>query len=224
MPSKYVPKQQPVREIVRVGRDWHVKIKLGCITPIVVITAKEFNRMLDDLVESEDVSKSVLEKMTEVCRRNFRKGRVAKRLRPETIQMLKDGYCDHFETTWETICAKDRHSTYIEMRMLVYGHLSTIGYTHAEISVFFIDRHRTSIMSSVDRHNDLCRTEKGFEFKAHLLSEHMQRWMFSDGKQPVAASNDELPIGTRETGIVYRTMPGTHGSMTLETVDGGYID
>lgn len=220
------PGPRPIKEIKMVGREWHVRIQLGCLQPTIVLTSKEFNRMMDDLVESEDVGKSVLDKMAEVCRRNFRKGRVARRLRPDTIQMLKDGYADFFECEWSTICAKNRHSAYIDMRMHVCGHLDSLNYSYAEIAAFFIDRDRTTIMGAIERHRDLCAKEKGAEFKAHLLTEHMQQWMFrTDPSDSQSEETGMLPIIDTDPPKVVTSINGhSNTRRALETIDGGHID
>jgi hypothetical protein len=198
-----------------VGREWHVKFQMGCVTPVVVITAKEFNRMMDGLLESDDVSQSVLDKMAEVCRRNYRKGRVARKLRQDTIQMLKDGYCNFFGRDWETICRKNRHATYIETRLHIYGHLSSINYTPPEIAAFFIDRDRTTIIDAITRWRNLCEVDKSFAFQSNLLGTHMQSWMFRttdnepDTHQPLLLNGSNVEDKT----ILH----------SIETVDGGEI-
>jgi hypothetical protein len=78
-------KGRPIREIKMVGRDFFVEMQMGRACPVVVITPAEFNRMMDMMMESENMHVSILDKMAEICRRNFRKGKLARRLRPDTI-------------------------------------------------------------------------------------------------------------------------------------------
>jgi len=48
-------KGRPIREIKMVGRDFFVEMQMGRACPVVVITPAEFNRMMDMMMESENM-------------------------------------------------------------------------------------------------------------------------------------------------------------------------
>jgi hypothetical protein len=170
-----------VREIVAIGRDWHIKIQMGCAVHTVLLTAKEFNHMMSDMVENDNISRSILETMAEICRRNFRRGKVARRLQANTIEMIKSGYVSFFGYDWDKICERTRKGAYIETRLQIFGHLNRLAYTDAEIASFFVNRDRTTILSGVNRYTQLYEVDKGFKFISDLLTSHMEKWMLSGG-------------------------------------------
>lgn len=171
------PKRCPIQEITMVGRDFEAEFTLGCVRSRVVITAKEFNTMMDAMVESDNMDVRILDRMAEICRRNFRKGKLARRLRPDTISHIKEGYSQFFGRPWETICAPNRHAEFIETRMRICGHLVSMRYVTGEIAAFFIDRNRSTIDGAIKRHASLCETDKSFELNSSILSAFMEKWM-----------------------------------------------
>lgn len=177
--AKTIEQKTPrrVTEIKMVGRDFYVEMEMNRARPVVVITAKEFNTMMDQMVEADNLDVSILDRMAEICRRNFRKGKLARRLRSETIKHIKDGYSQFFGRTWETICAPNRHAEFIEVRMRICGHLTAMKYTTSEIAAFFIDRDRSSIDGAIKRCDGLCETDKTFAWGSNLLAEFMEKWM-----------------------------------------------
>lgn len=186
---------RPINQIKLVGRTFLVEMQMGRACPVVEITMNEFNRMMDYLCDTDNMSQSVLDKMSEICRKNLRKGKLARRLRPETIEQVKAGYCNFYGRDWESICSSSRKAAYIETRMLVCGHLRYLKYTDAEISTFFVPRDRTTIMSAIKRHNDLLDVDKTFAHNRTLLASSMEKWML-DTYQPneEADTVDELKL------------------------------
>jgi len=181
-------KGRPIREIKMVGRDFYVEMQMGAACPVVVITPAEFNRMMDMMLESENLHVSILDKMAEICRRNFRKGKLARRLRPDTIAHIKEGYSQFFGRPWETICAANRHAEFIETRMRICAHLVSMKYVTGEIAAFFIDRDRATIDGAIKRCHGLCKTDKSFELNSNILAAFMEKWMldtYAPTEQPV---------------------------------------
>jgi hypothetical protein len=186
-------KGRPIREIKMVGRDFFVEMQMGRACPVVVITPAEFNRMMDMMMESENMHVSILDKMAEICRRNFRKGKLARRLRPDTIEQIKAGYCEFFGREWESITAMSRKAAYIETRMFVCGHLHSMGYSEPEIAAFFIPRDRTTIMGALERFGGLMQVDKSFAFNAGLLASHMEEWMLDSYEPRTTQAAESLP-------------------------------
>ena len=170
-------KPRPIKQIKLVGRTFLVEIQFSNASPVVEITAKQFNAMMDQMVESDNMDIRILDRMAEICRRNFRKGKLARRLRPDTIKHIKDGYSQFFGRPWETICAPNRHAEYIEVRMRICGHLVAMKYVTSEIAAFFIDRDRSTIDGAIKRHEGLCQTDKSFQWNTKMLTEFMEKWM-----------------------------------------------
>ncbi len=190
-------KPRPIKEIKMVGRDFFVEIKLGCVRPVVVITPVEFNRMMDAMLEADNLHVSILDKMADICRRNFRKGKLARRLRPDTIAHVKEGYSQFFGRPWETICAANRHAEFIETRMRICGHLVSMKYVTSEIAAFFIDRDRSTIDGAIKRCQGLCETDKSFELNSNILAAFMEKWMldtYAPTEQPVTEPTLEEAI------------------------------
>lgn len=160
-----------------VGRSFEVAFTVGCVRAKAEITAKQFNAMMDQMVLAENLDASILDKMAEICRRNFRKGKLARRLRPDTIAHIKNGYAEFFGRPWETICAVNRHAEFIETRMRICGHLVSMNYVTSEIAAFFIDRDRSTIDGAIKRCQGLCQTDKSFEFNSTMLANFMEKWM-----------------------------------------------
>ncbi len=170
-------KPRPIKQIKLVGRTFLVEIQFNNASPVVEITAKQFNAMMDQMVEADNLDASILDRMAEICRRNFRKGKLARRLRPDTIAHIKEGYGQFFGRPWETICAPNRHAEFIETRMRICGHLVSMKYVTGEIAAFFIDRDRSTIDGAIKRHASLCETDKSFELNSSILAAFMEKWM-----------------------------------------------
>lgn len=170
-------KPRPIKQMKLVGRTFLVEMEMGRACPVVEITAKQFNAMMDQMVEADNLDASILDLMAEICRRNFRKGKLARRLRPDTIAHIKEGYGQFFGRPWETICAPNRHAEFIETRMRICGHLVSMKYVTGEIAAFFIDRDRSTIDGAIKRHASLCETDKSFELNSSILSAFMEKWM-----------------------------------------------
>jgi len=183
----------PINEIKLVGRTFLINIQIGNRTRIVEITMKQFNEMLDKLPENDNLPPQVLDRMSEICRRNFRKGKLARRLRPDTIEQIKAGYCEFFGREWESITAMSRKAAYIETRMFVCGHLHSMGYSEPEIAAFFIPRDRTTIMGALERFGGLMQVDKSFAFNAGLLASHMEEWMLNSYETRTTQAADSLP-------------------------------
>jgi len=186
-------KGRPIREIKMVGRDFFVEMQMGRACPVVVITPAEFNRMMDMMMEAENLNASILDKMAEICRRNFRKGKLARRLRPDTIAHIKEGYSQFFGRPWETICAANRHAEFIETRMRICGHLVSLKYVTSEIAAFFIDRDRSTIDGAIKRCQGLCETDKSFELNSNMLATFMEKWMLDTYTPRTTQSVESLP-------------------------------
>ena len=183
----------PINEIKLVGRTFLINIQIGNRTRIVEITMKQFNEMLDKLPDNDRLPPSVLDRMSEICRRNFRKGKLARRLRPDTIEQIKAGYCEFFGREWESITAMSRKAAYIETRMFVCGHLHSMGYSEPEIAAFFIPRDRTTIMGALERFGGLMQVDKSFAFNAGLLASHMEEWMLNSYEPRTIHQGEALP-------------------------------
>lgn len=179
----------PIKEMKMVGRSFFVQIEIGNKTRVVEISMKQFNEMLDELCEGDDVPFPVLDRMAKICRKNFTKGRVSRRLRDDTIQMLKEGYAAFFGHDWASIMSHSRKAAYIETRRHIYGHLKALGYTELEMAARFINRDRTTIYSGIEMHNALMETDEDYELVAISLGKHMDEWMMGNLPKPT-----EIPM------------------------------
>jgi len=183
----------PINEIKLVGRTFLINIQIGNRTRIVEITMKQFNEMLDKLPDNDNLPPQVLDRMSEICRRNFRKGKLARRLRPDTISHIKEGYSQFFGRPWETICAANRHAEFIETRMRICGHLVSLKYVTSEIAAFFIDRDRSTIDGAIKRCQGLCETDKSFELNSNMLATFMEKWMLDTYTPRTQQAVESLP-------------------------------
>ena len=206
-------KPRPIKQIKLVGRTFLVEIQFNNASPVVEITANQFNQMMDSLCQTENLSQSILDKMSEICRKNLRKGKLARRLRPDTIEQLKAGYCNFYGRDWDSICATSRMAAFIETRMHVCGHLRYLQYSDAEIAAFFVPRDRTTIMSAIERHTGLMDVDKSFAFNATLLGSHMEQWMLNSYTPRTQRPPDDLPE------IKFESEGSIHASTDMARID-----
>jgi len=105
------------------------------------------------------------------------KGRGTRRCWPETCDHIKAGFAAFFGMTWEQLTVPNKHSVFVDVRAQIYLYLSA-DYDAPEIEMFFVPRHRTTILEGIETAKSRYKLEAGFKFKADLLSKHMQEWTF----------------------------------------------
>ena len=142
----------------------------------VEVSQQQITEMVG-MIDTDRMSQAFTDQLRTILAERLRKGWMARKLWPTTIDHLKAGYAAFFGMHWDEIIKRSKFGTEVERRSHVYLSLNSKGYEYGDIALYFASRDRSTVFEALNVAKDRHKLEEGYRFKQGLLDAHMAEWM-----------------------------------------------